>query len=105
MLDAGVQVALGTDSRASNPDLSLLGEMRYVSRVHKKISAEQIIGLGTLAGAEALGLGSRMGSLVSGKLANLIAVPCEERERSPNEAVLVDDKLPLQIWLRGIPLL
>ena len=34
MLDAEVNIALGTDSRASNPDLSVLSEMRYLAREH-----------------------------------------------------------------------
>ncbi len=104
MLNAGVRVALGTDSRASNPDLSLLGEMRYVARVHEEISAEQIVLLGTLAGAEALGLGEQLGSLAVGKLANLTAVATDGLVELPYEAVLAGDALPLQTWLRGVPL-
>ena len=104
MLNAGVRVALGTDSRASNPDLSLLGEMRHVARVHKEISAEQVVLLGTLAGAEALGLDEQLGSLAVGKLANLTAVATDGPEGSPYEAVLAGDALPLQTWLRGMPL-
>src|SRR6185295_17366822 len=40
-LSAGVRVALGTDSRASNPDLSLLGEMRHIARAHPPIAAQE----------------------------------------------------------------
>src|SRR5262249_30721246 len=39
---AGVRVALGTDSRASNPDLSLLAELRHVMQSHPWIDPHQV---------------------------------------------------------------
>ena len=54
-LAMSVHLALGTDSRASNPDLSLLAEMRFVAAAHPAIDPQQILRLGTLACAEALG--------------------------------------------------
>src|SRR5205823_10181172 len=56
MLAAGVRVAVGTDSRASNPDLRLLAELRYIARHHPAIPRDVILRQGTLAGAEALGI-------------------------------------------------
>jgi len=102
MLDAGARVALGSDSRASNPDLSLLEEMRTTARTHPEIAVEQIIEMGTLAGAEALGLADRVGSLVPGKLANLMAIAVEGYKSAPLEALLLGDETPQQTWLRGI---
>jgi cytosine/adenosine deaminase-related metal-dependent hydrolase len=72
---AGVNVALGTDSRASNPDLSLLAEMRHVALTHPEVAPEQILSMGTLAGAGALGREHECGSLTVGKLANFVAIP------------------------------
>lgn len=74
-LAAGVRVALGTDSRASNPDLSVLSEMRHVAHVDSSVAPNTILRLGTLAGAEALGRADSLGSITPGKLAALIAVP------------------------------
>ena len=51
MLAAGVVVALGTDSRASSPDLSLLAEMRHVARTFPALSRSTVLELGTLGGA------------------------------------------------------
>jgi cytosine/adenosine deaminase-related metal-dependent hydrolase len=55
MLDAGVRVAVGTDSRASNPDLSLWAELQHLFHNHPNVSGEEILELGTMHGAEALG--------------------------------------------------
>ncbi len=98
MLAAGVRVALGTDSRASNPDLCLLSEMRCVARRHG-LSPTEIIHMGTLSGAEALGWQSRIGSITPGKSADLIAVPCDAAD--PAEAVLHHEGPPTQVWLCG----
>jgi cytosine/adenosine deaminase-related metal-dependent hydrolase len=70
MLDRGVSLALGTDSRASNPDLNLFEEIRFVARQHG-ISPRTALQLGTFNGACALGIAQQAGSLASGKLANL----------------------------------
>ncbi len=98
MLAAGVRVALGTDSRASNPDLCLLNEMRCVAQRHG-LSPTEIVRLGTLSGAEALGWSSRIGSIRPGKWADLIAVPCGAVD--PAEAVLQQEGPPIYVWLRG----
>jgi cytosine/adenosine deaminase-related metal-dependent hydrolase len=74
MLAAGVRVALGTDSRASNPDLDLLTEVRAVARNYPALDRETILNMATLQGAAALGLADDRGSLRPGKRADLIAV-------------------------------
>ena len=105
LLSAGVRVALGTDSRASNPDLSLLAEMRHVARAHPEIDPNEVLRMGTLAGAEALGSADEAGSITPGKLANLVAIPlAEDAGRLSSEllaALLADDRGPSAAWLRG----
>ncbi len=71
LLAAGVTVALGTDSRASNPDLSIWAEMQQVAASHPDIAPEQILKLGTMAGARALGREKEFGTLQVGKRASL----------------------------------
>lgn len=75
MLACGVRVAVGTDSRASNPDLSVLSELRHVAQHHSHVQPEEILKMGTLYGAEALSLADELGSLTPGKRAALAVVP------------------------------
>ena len=74
MLERGVSVALGTDSRASNPDLSLWRELLFLRERHREIAPETLLELGTLCGARALGVGQNSGSLTPGKSADLAIV-------------------------------
>ncbi len=74
LLTAGAAVAIGTDSRASNPDLSLLAELRLVAAKFAEISPAKVLELGTLGGARALGSGDESGSLEQGKFADLAVV-------------------------------
>lgn len=104
-LAAGVRVALGTDSRASNPDLNLLAEIRCAAREHPAIPAHTLLRMGTLAGAEALGRNRDTGSITVGKTANLVAVPIPSgTSRSPDDvltAILADDSEPSAVYLAG----
>ncbi len=101
----GVRVALGTDSRASNPDLDLFAEMRHVSRAHQGIDPHETLRMGTLAGAEALGREAAVGSITPGKLANLVALPLGDAPHgSPDEmlaALLATNRAPTSVWLHG----
>ncbi len=71
LLDAGINVALGTDSLASNRTLSLLDEMRFLYKERKDIKAEEILQAATRNGAEALGFGGGLGTLGPGNPADL----------------------------------
>ena len=57
LLSAGVNVALGTDSLASTPNLDLLDEAAALRREFPRLPATSIVRMATLGGAEALGLG------------------------------------------------
>ena len=74
LLDAGVLVALGTDSRASNPDLNLWREVQFLRRSAPDVSDEVLLQTATINGAKALGLDSECGSLTPGKWADLAVV-------------------------------
>src|SRR5207249_1728478 len=71
-LALGVRVALGTDSLASNPDLSVLREARFLHQQHPDVPGSVLLRMATLAGAEALGWHDETGSLTPGKSADLV---------------------------------
>lgn len=74
MIGQGINVAIGTDSRASNPDLSLWNELLFLREKFSDISTGLILECGTLAGARALGLSQEIGSLTIGKRADLALI-------------------------------
>jgi cytosine/adenosine deaminase-related metal-dependent hydrolase len=74
-LENGILPALGTDSLASNPELSLWREMQILAEEHAEIDAADIFAMATRGGAEALGLENKLGTLETGKDADLLAVP------------------------------
>lgn len=81
LLRAGVNLALGTDGAASNNRLDMFAEMRLAALLAKGASgdaqtlpAHAALHAATLGGARALGLESRIGSIVPGKAADLAAV-------------------------------
>ncbi len=70
-LDLGINVALGTDSLASNASLSMLDEMRFLSRTRRDLKCEEIFRMATLNGATALNLGRVLGRIRRGYWADL----------------------------------
>jgi cytosine/adenosine deaminase-related metal-dependent hydrolase len=107
LLAAGAVVALGTDSRASSPDLSLLAEMRHVARTFPALDRATVLELGTLAGAWALGREGEIGTLEPGKLANLAAIrlpdaaPACGSADDPHELLLDGGGEVFATWVRG----
>ncbi|MDD9983588.1 MAG: TRZ/ATZ family hydrolase [Gammaproteobacteria bacterium] len=90
LLEAGVNVALGTDGAASNNDLDMIQEMRTASLVAKAVArdatavpAHRAISMATIAGARALGKDDAIGSLLPGKSADVIAVDLGAIESQP----------------------
>jgi aminodeoxyfutalosine deaminase len=71
---SGIRVAVGTDSLASVDDLNLFMELAALRRLAPAVPARRILHAATFAGAEALGLDDRLGSLAPGKLADIVAV-------------------------------
>lgn len=81
LLDAGVNVAIGTDGAASNNDLNMFSELRTAALLAKvsssdpkSLPAAQALTLATIGGARAMGLESKIGSLEVEKQADMIAI-------------------------------
>ena len=90
LIQAGVNVALGTDGAASNNDLDMFGEMRTAAMLAKAVAqradavnAAQALSMATINGAKALGLGDQTGSIEPGKWADLCAVDLSGLEQQP----------------------
>jgi cytosine/adenosine deaminase-related metal-dependent hydrolase len=96
-LQSGVHVALGTDSKASNPDLNLLTDMRFARQQHPAVTGDQILRMGTLHGAQALSAADRLGSLSVGKRASWIAVELPERDDPDPHDLVFQSLLPVSL--------
>ena len=90
MLGAGVRVGLGTDGAASNNDLDLWEDMRLASLLSKvstmdptALPARRVLAMATRGGAEAIGLGDRVGQLRTGMRADLIQVDLSTLDAQP----------------------
>lgn len=88
LLRRGIRVALGTDSRASNPDLNLFSDLRHAARQHPEITPEAWIEMITQNGATALGLSGRFGTMTDGANARLCALTIPPGTTAPMEVVL-----------------
>jgi aminodeoxyfutalosine deaminase len=74
--ELGFNICLGTDSLASNDDLSLFGEMRAFQKRFPDVSPEEILKMVTVNGARALRRENALGKVRSGFVADLVALPC-----------------------------
>ncbi len=90
MMTENVLVGLGTDGAASNNDLNMWEEMDTVAKLHKVftgdpkvISAQQAFELATIRGAQALHLEKEIGSLETGKRADLLVIDRDTLNQIP----------------------
>ncbi|MFZ1691170.1 MAG: amidohydrolase [Trichococcus flocculiformis] len=90
MLEAGIRVGLGTDGPSSGNTLDLFVQMRMFANFHKThlqdraaFPARDIVRLATLGGAEVLGLADKIGSLETGKKADIVLVETDSANMFP----------------------
>jgi 5-methylthioadenosine/S-adenosylhomocysteine deaminase len=91
LLDAGVNVALGTDGSASANDLDLLMAMRLASYLSsmvtgnpRALSARDVVRMATINGARALGVDTQLGSVEVGKRADLVVLDADAASSTPS---------------------
>jgi 5-methylthioadenosine/S-adenosylhomocysteine deaminase len=89
-LRAGVAVGLGTDGAASNNDLDMFEAMRQTAFLHKlssrdprAVSAKVALEMATLGGARVIGQEKTLGSLETGKRADLLVVRMDRPRQTP----------------------
>lgn len=90
MLKANVAVGLGTDGAASNNDLDMWEEIDTAAKLHKNhtgdpkvVNAEQAFEMATIRGARALHLDKIIGSLETGKRADIAIVDLDSLHQTP----------------------
>jgi cytosine/adenosine deaminase-related metal-dependent hydrolase len=102
LLAKGVRVALGTDSLASNPDLDVLAEARFLHRLYPDMSRATLLRMATLSGAEALGWQEETGSLTPGKSADLVVLPlAAQNSLDPHELIFSSSACVQAVLFRG----
>ena len=77
MVELGLRPALGTDSLASVSSLDLLDEMRFLAQEVPGLSPFEIIAMGTVNGAWALGSEENTGTLEQGKQGKMLFLPVD----------------------------
>ena len=115
MLDAGLNLGIGTDGAASNNRLDMFAEMRLAALLVKGASgradllpAHAALRAATLNGARALGLERNIGSIEAGKAADLTAVDFGRLEMQPvydpvSHLVYTADRSDVtDVWVAGL---
>jgi cytosine/adenosine deaminase-related metal-dependent hydrolase len=81
MFQQGVRVGLGTDGPMSGNTLDIIGQLGYVAKVQKLVNhdrnimpAVDVVEMATVGGARALHMEDRIGSLETGKLADVVVL-------------------------------
>ncbi len=95
MLDAGVNVCLGTDGAASNNCLNMFHELSLLTLIHKGtgktpqcVSAKEGFRIATINGAKALGLEEEIGSIEVGKKADLAILDLNTPSLTPRNNLI-----------------
>ncbi|HRI02605.1 MAG TPA: amidohydrolase family protein [Pyrinomonadaceae bacterium] len=89
-LDAGIAMGLGSDSVASNNVCDMLEESRFAALIARNregstrfIPAKEMLETATLGGAKALGLDAEIGSLETGKQADIAVISLTHAAQQP----------------------
>ena len=100
LLKAGVRVALGTDGRGSNPDLSVWNELRFLHDRLPEIPPATLVRLATVEGAAALGV--EAGAIVPGRPADLCAISLPRETGDAWTDLFAPGSTPAGTWRRGV---
>ncbi len=114
LLNLGINIALGTDSAASNNDLNMFSEMRTAALLAKGVAgdasalpATTALRMATYNGAIALGISEETGSLEVGKYADITAVDLGRLESNPiyhpiSQLVYASSRdMVTDVWIAG----
>lgn len=97
MLEAGINVGIGTDGPSSNNDLDMWEELRTASLLQKvamlnpcALTAYQTLRMATVHGAKAIGREDELGMIAPGALADLILVDMRRPHLSPQNDLIAN---------------
>ena len=99
MMQRGMNVAVGTDSCASSPNLNLVDDLRLLHGACPDMAVEKIWEMATVNGARALWAQERAGSLAPGKRADMVAFAVTGED--PLREVLESASEPAGVWFSG----
>ena len=95
LIENGVCVSIGTDGASSNNNLDLIEELKTASLLQKVstldpkvLDSDEAIAMGTIKGAEALGLENEIGSIEVGKKADIILIDTNSANMVPDSSSL-----------------
>jgi cytosine/adenosine deaminase-related metal-dependent hydrolase len=91
----GFNISLGTDSLASNEDLSMFGEMRQFQKTFPDVAPEEILAMATRHAAAAVGRSDELGRLAKNYVGELIAVPFSGTRKNLLEAIIAFEGEPM----------
>ena len=90
LLEEGIKIGVGTDGAASNNNQAVLLDMQLLARLQKMhaldptvINAREAVKMASLNNAEIYGLDNRIGSIETGKLADLIVIDTDQAHWQP----------------------
>ncbi|MBQ6100273.1 MAG: amidohydrolase family protein [Methanobrevibacter sp.] len=95
LIENDICVSIGTDGASSNNNLDLIEELKTASLLQKVstldpkvLTSDEAIEMGTIKGAEALGLDSQIGSIEVGKKADIILIDTDSANMVPDSTSL-----------------
>ncbi len=90
MIEKGIVVGIGTDGTASNDDLDIIGEISTAAKLHKGynldptvLNARQALKMATIEGAKAIRKEDKLGSLETGKNADIVLIDINDPHLQP----------------------
>ncbi len=93
-LRRGINVSLGSDGAPCNNNLDIFVDMRLAALIHKpnhgvtSITAQDVLDMATIFGANALGLSDQVGSIEPGKKADLTVLNLNKVHQNPVDNVV-----------------
>jgi len=99
---AGVRLALGTDSLASNRAFDMRAEIRLLLRSQPGLHPREAWLLATRGGAESLGLASRAGELTPGAFADFVVLGAAPARAAELWELVAHPDAPIrEVWIAG----